>query len=564
MSVSVIGRVAGIPELAAADVVDGGTGADIQAALDNLVSGRDYYQKVIVRGDIAVSTQIDVDSWTVLEINGRLTSTLTTGSVFSAANKSNFIIQGGGYIDCADITGTSNGIDINTCTDFIVQDLTIFDANAHSINIQLSSAGLVTKCTLDTMGDDGVSILTSHGIRVIGNEILNATSDVGGSTGVEIEDSSSRITVMGNNIHDMTGRGVSTVTDAAGDGANSEITIEGNTIYDCTLQGINCENAKTSLTGITIAGDGTDATVTVTAHNMPVGTPFTISSATQPGFDDETIVGTVTDANNFTYANPTSATVTNGVLTFFETNVSVIGNVIRGCTQYGIRTYNSHNLNVNGNQVSNSGISGFISTGCDRLSIQGNTFANAVGIGVNIGTSNNVAVIGNIVHNAGTVASKQAGIATNTVENYTLSNNITRDTKPTATTHKNSLWNVTGDILISDNVEEGLTTGGRSFGGTTDGQAMIVRGNTAFPDSKRGIATISAASSSIAVNHGLFSDADWTKQLDIIQVTPAEDMTPAVRFWVSNITTTQFTINTDVNVTADTDFVWWARIDMLR
>lgn len=69
-----------------------------------------------------------------------------------------------------------------------------------------------------------------------------------------------------------------------------------------------------------------------------------------------------------------------------------------------------------------------------------------------------------------------------------------------------------------------------------------------------GVATITAATSTVVVAHGL------TGTPTIINVTPRETIAAASFLWVDTIGATNFTINTNANVTADADFGWEAKL----
>jgi hypothetical protein len=71
---------------------------------------------------------------------------------------------------------------------------------------------------------------------------------------------------------------------------------------------------------------------------------------------------------------------------------------------------------------------------------------------------------------------------------------------------------------------------------------------------KTGTATIVSGQTSIAVTHGL----GYTPDAEDIHVTPIESLGSASFFFVDTITSTQFTINVNVNPAADVDFVWRA------
>lgn len=62
-----------------------------------------------------------------------------------------------------------------------------------------------------------------------------------------------------------------------------------------------------------------------------------------------------------------------------------------------------------------------------------------------------------------------------------------------------------------------------------------------FVTRNSGTATITSSNTSVAVNHGL----DRTPNLHGIKVTPTNDLTDATKFWISDVTSSQFTINID-------------------
>lgn len=68
-----------------------------------------------------------------------------------------------------------------------------------------------------------------------------------------------------------------------------------------------------------------------------------------------------------------------------------------------------------------------------------------------------------------------------------------------------------------------------------------------------GTATVLNGTTTIAVSHGLSK----TPGLKDIHVTPTNDLGSAVKFWISNATSTQFTINVDADPGATgATFAW--------
>ena len=112
-----------------------------------------------------------------------------------------------------------------------------------------------------------------------------------------------------------------------------------------------------------------------------------------------------------------------------------------------------------------------------------------------------------------------------------------------------------GDNIITDNslvANAAPTVALLETGGTN----TIVRNNIGWVTEANGVATIANGTTSIAVTHGLSS----TPALNTISVTPTNSLGTAAKFWISNVTATQFTINVDADPGATTaTFVWSVR-----
>ncbi|HEX2613999.1 MAG TPA: glycosyl hydrolase family 28-related protein [Nitrososphaera sp.] len=92
-----------------------------------------------------------------------------------------------------------------------------------------------------------------------------------------------------------------------------------------------------------------------------------------------------------------------------------------------------------------------------------------------------------------------------------------------------------------------------------------VRGNTgfnsvssaaAFVTEAHGSASITSGNTSVTVTHGL----SMTPTLEQISVTPQTSFGSAAKFWISNPTSTQFTINVDANPAQTVTFGWKADV----
>jgi hypothetical protein len=87
------------------------------------------------------------------------------------------------------------------------------------------------------------------------------------------------------------------------------------------------------------------------------------------------------------------------------------------------------------------------------------------------------------------------------------------------------------------------------------GASNIIRGNVGLVTENKGTASITSGNTSVTVTHGL----GFTPALSQISVTPTSTLASATEFWISSPTSTEFTINVDVNPAATVGFAWGAR-----
>lgn len=85
----------------------------------------------------------------------------------------------------------------------------------------------------------------------------------------------------------------------------------------------------------------------------------------------------------------------------------------------------------------------------------------------------------------------------------------------------------------------------------------IIRDNQGFVTENGGTATVTSGATSIVVTHG----CGRTPLISDIVVTPTSTLGSAVRFWISTVTSTQFTINVDVAPGGSgASFAWMTRL----
>lgn len=104
------------------------------------------------------------------------------------------------------------------------------------------------------------------------------------------------------------------------------------------------------------------------------------------------------------------------------------------------------------------------------------------------------------------------------------------------------------NVYTANNIA-GMATRGMNVSGTHS----IVRNNLGFKTENSGNQTMSAVSTTVAVTHGL----DYTPNINDITITPRGNSNSCTSWWVTNPTSTQFTINCNFAPTATSlNFAW--------
>lgn len=238
------------------------------------------------------------------------------------------------------------------------------------------------------------------------------------------------------------------------------------------------------------------------------------------------------------------------------------GNLLRTNTQIGFNfqwsasagSDGSYNTLI-GNTITNNGLSG---VQCDAGSaynvIEGNTVLdNGAGSGEGIklaATCTRYTIRGNTVGDTG-VAKQSTGIDIITGSQIEVIGNVT-------------FGHATQGITVNTSTDN-VRVIGNDFGDTaviaSSTTNRFVRNNRGYVTENSGTATIASGTTSIAVSHGLSTAGTTT--LAAIQVTPTNNPTAVTRFWISGISSTQFTINVNADPGATTaTFVWSANVQV--
>lgn len=122
--------------------------------------------------------------------------------------------------------------------------------------------------------------------------------------------------------------------------------------------------------------------------------------------------------------------------------------------------------------------------------------------------------------------------------------------------------NITNGLLVESTTDKVRITD-NDFGDTVTIAATttnrFIRNNRGYVTENSGTATIASGTTSIVVSHGLSTGGVTTSAA--FQVTPTNSLGLAAKFWISAVTSTQFTINVNVDPGAATaTFVWSASV----
>ncbi|MEK7555606.1 MAG: right-handed parallel beta-helix repeat-containing protein [Patescibacteria group bacterium] len=328
----------------------------IEWAMNNLTSGRTWKEKVVVKGNYTIDTSIDIPSYTILELQGRLTKAsgdFTTLGMFVINGTNNIEVIGGSIDGNYDDAGQSSGMDcvyIINGSHITIKEMKIYDCRNYGIVLRATSDFIIAENVVSNNGDDGIApIYNSNNGAISNNRIWGNRSAVATSSGIEIRDGSYEITIKGNVVYGGTAgsdmNGIAVVIDSGSAySAPHDVTISGNIIRDIEDMGIlvQTNDASNNLENISITGN----TVVDTTKNG-----IFVSGRSDR---DGVIMGATIQGNTVAQAGTSSSTVS-GINIGYANGVTIAGNSVSESGQYGIYIIGSQQIIVSENQVFNNG-----------------------------------------------------------------------------------------------------------------------------------------------------------------------------------------------------------------
>lgn len=504
----------------------------IQAAIDALPSGGG--KVYLPPGTYSTGAQLDVDvagAWLVGAGPGTIikpTASVTTGISMAAAKTGLFDFK----LDTTVGTALSDAINATSAADSswisrlsLLGDATDSVGNGRVV-INAATGFIVSDCVFDGLGVAALIIRDSTGVvKIINNEFINYR------LGVFIQNASN-VLIAGNHMHTAGGSGITTGYDGVLVEGASNIVVAGNVIDDPREHGIytsgdaTVSNLNIAITGNVVQGHGSNGIQVLGANSS-----------------------------------------------FPNINVTVVGNAIYtplGTNANGITVGIAQDVVVAGNVARNQTRSGFIMSGGTRnVLVEGNAFTFNGREGIEVldtnGLLNGIKFLNNSCCDndqdqsgfRGMVITPSAGNASTDI---TIEGNDFSDYQSSATQNAGLAFvNVAGGstvagVRVFNNTVRNNTASGFSNMAATGWSSITIRNNEGFVTENSGTATLANGNTTIAVTHGLAV----TPGVGDIMVTAIETLASASFFWITTLTSTQFTITVNTDPTQDVDFAWKA------
>ena len=362
------------------------------------------------------------------------------------------------------------------------------------------------------------------------SRIINNFTRTNGSWGIKGEQESSTvsqvgITIEGNVVrNEVSGIGLTALNPKL----YSDCKIINNTIETCSAKGIQCQGG---IRGLII---GHNTVKAATGNGILIGMDVT-------GFDIDTntVIGTIDasgsrDAAIGVGGQSSALSFGNGIIK---------GNVVEGGTTRGIIVGSTGggtpidvvDMIIRGNSIKNNGKTGIECGDCIGLNVTDNEIGNNTTTGLFL---------------------REFATGSGCKQVQVSRNRFTAGNQSLHVVFENQASVVDG-LRMRDNFFP--TSGGTILSNYNATNVLNdkISGNNRFITEARGLATITSGNTSVVVTHGL----SFTPTLSQIQVSVASAWGTATKFWISTPTSTQFTINVDIDPLASVDFSWSASKD---
>jgi len=214
--------------------------AVIQLAINGLTSGRTSKEKILLQGDFTLTATIKMESYMILELDGKVTLGNSAGvNMLTATSKTNFEIKGGEWDGNRANQGTLvfEGLKIISCTDFAVEGVTVHDVKGNNISIISASRATVTNCVSYNADGSGIGLVFTSDSKATNNTVHHCSSGIYLFCEADgVIQRCERNTISGNLVYVISHDGISLYPEG-GEDIIQWNTITNNTTYDCGIDG---------------------------------------------------------------------------------------------------------------------------------------------------------------------------------------------------------------------------------------------------------------------------------------------------------------------------------------
>jgi len=241
-----------------------------------------------------------------------------------------------------------------------------------------------------------------------------------------------------------------------------------------------------------------------------------------------------------------------GIAGSFASDITISGNSASSNTNEGIVTTSATGITISNNTAaSNAGDAGIkLLTGTTHTIVNGNTVRlnSRGGITANADADYNQISNNTITDNGAASGGTQVGIVIHG-DYIDIFDNVSADTGPGTQQY---------GIVFYSGANEGIARGNRFYGNTLAsildvGTDNVYQNNIGYVTENSGAATVASGETTIDVTHGLAI----TPSINDINVVPTNNLGNSTKYWLSDVGSSTFRINVDIDPGATTAIFSW-------
>jgi hypothetical protein len=454
----------------------------IQQTLNNLTSARTWKERVILKGNFVISSTINIPSFTIFEVQGKLSlPNNATHDMINIQNQNDIEIVNGVYDgNIAGGTTSEAIIKLITAKNIIIRGIKVINFPVRGIMLYSSSTDNINIIIRDSIFTNVGAGLINFGWAISGSQINGCIIEYIYSDNVRND----TIDISGQNIHIKNVISVNSYGCVALTGTNSIIE---NCLADMTVS---------TFYAFVIGSDssGIRSSKIIVRNNYVYGGRggIFIQQTDTSDIIDNFIFNSVSDAGIAAVAINTGVsdlnikgnTIINCLSGIYVTGdkCTICDNQIYSSLHEGLQIYNANHIIITRNRIIGNGYDGiFINTNCNHITVQDNMILN---------------------NNQGNNPTNNSGIDIYNSTNILIIGNISTDNQATKTQKYGiKLAGTTDNCIIIGNNVIGNTVGGITVTGT----ANIIKSNKGYitENSGRAIFSGNGTQTTFTIPHGL-------------------------------------------------------------